>query len=324
MAVLRLLIDVVRGMLIGTVEIIPGVSGGTIALVVGVYDRLINSAGHLIRALVRGVADLVARRGGARARHHLGQVSWVVVIPVLIGMVIGVVTAAALLAPVIEANPVETRAVFFGLVLASLLVPIRMAGRWTGRSFLLAVPAAVLAFALTGLPPAGPFEPPLWLVALAAAVAVCALVLPGVSGSFLLVVVGLYAPTLAALNERDLAYIGVFGLGAILGLALFVPLLQWLLENRREIVLPIMTGLMLGSLRALWPWQAEAGGLQAPSGEILLIAALALAGVVAVLALLLLESRLVRSRVASGEDVLAVESEFEADPVPTPEQDRVD
>lgn len=305
MAALRFLVDVVRGMMIGVVEIIPGVSGGTIALVVGVYNRLITSAGHLIRGVVRGLADLFRRRGGARARHHLSQVSWSVVIPVLIGMVIGVVTAAALLAPVIEANPVGTRAVFFGLVFASLLVPIRMTGRWDARGVLLAAAAAVLAFVLTGLPPAGTVDPPLWLVALAAAVAVCALVLPGVSGSFLLVAIGLYAPTLAALNARDIPYIAVFGLGAVVGLALFIPLLQWLLEHRRRIVLPIMTGLMLGSLRALWPWQAEGGGLAAPSGDVLAVAGLALLGVVLVAALLYLESRLVRRHAASGTDVLA-------------------
>ena len=140
-------------------------------------------------------------------------------------------------------------------------------------------------------------------------IAVCALVLPGVSGSFLLLAMGLYAPTLAAVNDRDLVYLGVFALGAVLGLGSFVPLLQWLLERRRRVTLAVMTGLMLGSLRALWPWQTEDGGVLAPVAEQLpLVIALVIAGAALVVALLVAESRLVRRHVASGPDVLAESS----------------
>jgi putative membrane protein len=97
--------------------------------------------------------------------------------------------------------------------------------------------------------------------------AVCALVLPGVSGSFLLVILGLYEPTLAAVNNRDVAYLGVFVLGAIVGLALFVRVVQYLLTTFRALTLSIMTGLMAGSLRALWPWQGEERDLIAPGGD---------------------------------------------------------
>lgn len=323
MRALRFVVDVLRGALIGTAEIIPGVSGGTIALVVGVYDSLITSAGHLVRGVVGTLIALVSRGDRAPAREHLGRVSWRVVLPVLLGMATAVVVAAALLAPVVEQYPVQTRAVFAGLILASLVVPIRMAGRWGIREVLLALGAAVLAFFLTGLPAAAAFDPPLWLVGLAAAVAVCALVLPGVSGSFLLLAVGLYAPTLDAVNDRNLGYLAVFALGAVAGLSLFVPSLQWLLEHRRSVTLAIMTGLMVGSLRALWPWQSEAGALLAPTGDVLPVVALVLAGAAVVLALVVLESRLVRRKAASGEDVLAPTT-APIPVVPHQPQDRVD
>nr|WP_294178304.1 DUF368 domain-containing protein [uncultured Schumannella sp.] len=299
-------IDVIRGALIGTAEVVPGVSGGTIALIVGVYDRLIGSAAAVVRGTVSAIVDVPSGRGTARARGHFSAVSWRVILPVLAGMAVAVLVASALLAPAIDSHPVETRAVFVGLILASLVVPIRMVGRWRSREVLLAVLAAVLAFVLTGLPAAGDAEPQLWFVAVAAAIAICALVLPGVSGSFLLLAMGLYAPTLEAVNDRDLVYLGVFALGAVLGLASFAPLLQWLLERRRQVTLAIMTGLMLGSLRALWPWQTETGGVLAPEGaQLPMVIALVVAGAALVVGLLFVESRLVRRRIATGRDVLA-------------------
>jgi putative membrane protein len=157
---------------------------------------------------------------------------------------------------------------------------------------------------LLSIPAVAPVEPPLWLVLLAAAVAVCALVLPGVSGSFLLVTVGMYAPTLAAVNDRDFTYLGVFIVGAILGLSVFVSGLQWLLKHRHRITLTVMTGLMVGSLRALWPWQTEKGELLAPAGDSASAVGLFVVGLVVVAALIAGESVLVRRRRASGDDVL--------------------
>ena len=305
MKALRLLIDCVRGALIGIAEIIPGVSGGTIALIVGVYGVLIESAGHLVRGVVRGVIDGVRGRGLAAAWVHLAQVQLRVLLPVAFGMFTAVLVGARLLAPVIDAHPEETKALFAGLIVASLIVPIRMVGgRWSGREVLAAVAAGILTFGLTSIPSAPTADPNLLIVALAAAVAVCALVLPGVSGSFLLLTVGLYAPTLEALNNRDLAYIGAFILGAVVGLSLFVSGLQWLLAHKHRITLAVMTGLMVGSLRSLWPWQGETGALL-PAGDNAGTAVLMFAlGLVIVAVLIIVESVLVRRRVADGDDVL--------------------
>ncbi|MFW2513084.1 DUF368 domain-containing protein [Demequina sp. SO4-13] len=298
-------INVLRGAVIGAVEVVPGVSGGTLALVVGVYETIITSAGELVRGLVAAVAALLRRTELAPAREHFARVRWGTLIPLGVGMLTAIVLVSATLAPLIESHPIQTRALFAGLIVASLIVPARMVGRWGLREVLVALVAAVAAFYFTGLTGVERSDPSLWLVAIAASFAVCALVLPGVSGSFLLLVLGMYAPTLGAVNDRDLAYLGVFAAGAVLGLALFVTGLEWLLEHRRALTLAAMTGLMLGSLRALWPWQAEDATLQAPSGALGPVLALFAVGVAAVTALLVVEALATR-RAAAHEQAAPV------------------
>lgn len=290
----RVLLDVLRGAVIGVVEIVPGVSGGTLALVIGVYDTLITSIGEFVRGVVRAGEALVRRTGYARARAHFAQVAWGAVVPLGVGMLTAIVVASAVIAPLVEEHPVHTRALFAGLIAASLAVPIRMVGRWRAREVVLAIVAAAAGVFLTGLRGAEVSDPSLWFVAMAASLAICALVLPGVSGSFLLVVLGVYAPTLVALNERNIAYIGAFIAGAVVGLATFVSALEWLLEHRRAVTLAVMTGLMAGSLRALWPWQTE-NQLQAPGEHLGAVVGLFAVGLVAVTVLLVMERRVTRA-----------------------------
>ncbi|GAB3457768.1 DUF368 domain-containing protein [Streptomonospora sediminis] len=287
------LLNGVRGALIGTAEVIPGVSGGTIALITGVYERLITSAGHVLTGLTLAVPDLARRRGMARAGHEFRKAHWAVVFAVLIGMVLAVVIAAKLLEPVVTEYQQQSSAVFFGLVLASLWVPYSHSGRgWRPWHYLVAAVAAVAAFLLTGLPATEATPSPV-AVAGAASLAISALVLPGVSGAFTLQAFGLYEPTLTAVNDRDLGYLGTFAVGAVIGLALFVKLLQWLLEHHRKITLVVITGVMAGALRALWPWQPWADeadrSLLAPTTDVVPTLALMAAGFVLVVAILLAE-----------------------------------
>jgi putative membrane protein len=285
-------LNAIRGFLIGLAEIVPGVSGGTIALIVGVYHALIRSAASLVQVVLSGV-----RSGPAAMRGPWRQVSWSIVIPVVLGMVTGIFVGAWLLEPILENYPIHTRAVFAGLILASLWVPIRMVGSgWSWLLGLAALASATLVFVVLGLPGATlPSDSLLW-VAPAAALAVCALVLPGVSGSYLLLTLGMYQPTLSAVNDRDFAYLGVFVLGAIFGLGIFVKALQWLLANYSSITLAIMTGLMMGSLRALWPWQGDSRELLAPEGGVFVVGALALGGFILVVLLIVVERVLRRSQ----------------------------
>lgn len=297
-------VDFVRGALMGMAELVPGVSGGTVALVTGIYDELIKSANHVVqgvRALVTGPER------GERFSAELRSVNWWMVVPVLIGMVTVVFTVAGVMHDFVANTPEHARGLFFGMVAASLIVPLQMApARAKGRSpvwdWVIVVVAAVVAFVLTSFAGGQVVEnPALPIVFIAAAVAICALVIPGVSGSFFLLAVGLYAPTLQAVDDRNFAYLGVFMLGAIVGLAAFVKLLHYLLNEHRRTTLLAMAGLMLGSLRALWPWQTigaadgdGAGALLAPTEPILWPVLLAVLGAVIVLALLGAEKLLQR------------------------------
>jgi putative membrane protein len=276
------LANLVRGFLIGTAEVIPGVSGGTIALIVGIYERIIASAA----ALAGAIGDLLRLRIKS-IPSRLKGVDFRLLVPVLVGMFAAIFAGAAMLEPLLESQPEIMRGLFFGMILVSLIVPYRMAAsHWNLSDYLLGGVAAAISFGLLSLPGSEVTQPSYLIVFLAAAVAVCALVLPGVSGSFLLLVMGFYAPTIAAVNDRDPVYLGIFVLGAVFGLAIFAKGLNYLLTSRRRATLVVMTGLMLGSLRAIWPWQLEGGGLESPTSAgpaLAIVAGVAVVGLIMVL-----------------------------------------
>ena len=259
-------LNFVRGILIGTAEVIPGVSGGTIALITGIYERIINQAALAVEALLKITKPKELFKG-------LKNLDWYLLLPVLIGMFTALLLGARIIEPLLETYPIQLRALFAGLVMIGILIPFQMVrqtpkGNWKVPDFLLALVAAAFAFFLTGLPASEITNPSYLNIFLAAAIAICALVLPGVSGSFFLLSIGIYAPTIAAVNDRDIAYLATFALGAFFGLASFVILLRWLIDNKARATLVILSGLMLGSLRALWPWQDEDRNLLVPDQSI--------------------------------------------------------
>jgi putative membrane protein len=268
----------------GCAEVVPGISGGTVALVVGIYERLL--------ACLRGALDAaiaVVRRDRQAAGAAVRGLEWGLLVPLLIGMGVAVTAGAAVIPGLLDRHPEESSALFFGLILASLVFPWRM---WTHKRLhqaLVAVAAAALAFVLTGIPEREVADPAYPVVFGAAAIAICALTLPGVSGSYLLLAMGLYAPTLDAVSDRDVAYLAVFALGALAGLAAFTRVLTTLLSRHRDITVAALLGLMVGSLRALWPW-ADGATLLAPpadAGETLSVAIWAVCGIAVVVPLIL-------------------------------------
>nr|WP_240898728.1 DUF368 domain-containing protein [Kocuria sediminis] len=292
--------------MMGVVETVPGVSGGTVALVTGVYDELINSAGHVVSA---GRRLLLGPDRAAGARHHLARVEWGIVLPVALGMVAALLTVAGPVSHLVEEHPVTMRALFLGMVLASAGVPLRLAGgNLRARDAAVVAAATVLAFVLVSVPPTTVAPTPV-LVVLAAMVAVSALLLPGLSGSFLLLTLGLYQPTLRAVDELDLGYLSLFLLGAALGMVVIVKGLQWLLDRHHRVTMLAVTGLMLGALRSLWPWQLEDRALLAPEGDWWLQLLAAAAGCVVVLVLLAVDAR-TRARTGHGaqEELAGIES----------------
>ena len=246
-----------QGMLMGSADIIPGVSGGTMALIVGIYERLIDSLSSgfsLVLALVRLRGD--------EAREHATDVEWGLIIPLLAGIATAIAVASFFLPQLIETYPHQMRGLFLGLVAASIAVPWLRIGRMTWRLLLIAVAGALIAFFVVGLPllEAAP-RPGLLRVFASASVAICAMILPGVSGAFLLEVLGIYHPTTIALraaiglSPAAVVYVGVFIAGAAVGLGLFSKALDWLLDHYHDRTMAALVGLMAGSLRALWPWQ---------------------------------------------------------------------
>jgi putative membrane protein len=262
-SVIDTLLNFARGSLIGIAELIPGISGGTIALVTGVYQRVIDSAAEAVRGIV--LVLRFSKTNFAKATTHFKSISWSLLIPMLVGMVTAIFVAAGIVEPLLEQYPTATKALFAGLIAASLFVPITLSGMgWKICHYLVLLLSSVAAFAFTSIPRAADADPSFIVIMVSAAFAVCALVLPGISGSYLLLALGMYAPTLGAVNDRDFGYLGTFVLGAIVGLASFVSLLQWLLAHKLKMTMVVMTGLMIGSLRALWPWQDESGGVMLP------------------------------------------------------------
>lgn len=283
-------LNFLRGVLIGIAEVIPGVSGGTLALITGIYSRLLNNIDLLFKSL-RNISHpkIMAR--------NLKALEWKFLLPVFIGMAIALITTASFMEGLLESNPIELRAVFAGLVAAGIYIPYKMSVKvngdnWGLRDYLLALIGALAAFFLTGLPQGEVSNPGPILIFFSAAIAICALVLPGISGSFLLLTIGMYSATIGALNDRDLQYLLIFALGALLGLASFVSLLKYLLNQRARPTLVLLAGLMLGSLRALWPWQGEDRELLSPYSSELIALLLFLAGALIVAFLVKVEERL--------------------------------
>jgi putative membrane protein len=271
----RYLRHLLQGVGIGIANVIPGVSGGTMALIFGIYEEVIAAASDGVQAglsLIRG--DLRGCLDGLR------QLPWGFLAPLAVGMLATPFLGAGLLSRWLEAEPEVMRGLFFGLIVGSLPIPwLRIRDRRMFAYFLVAA-AAAMAWMLGSLPTGGLTTPSHWQVFGAAALAISAMVLPGVSGAYLLLVFGMYEVTLTALRDLDLAFIAVFGLGAAVGLAGFSVLLNWLLKHRHDATMAVLVGLMVGSLRALWPWQSAQGSPELPStgGGMELVLILGLAG----------------------------------------------
>ncbi|MDT0632420.1 DUF368 domain-containing protein [Rubrivirga litoralis] len=239
-----------QGLLMGSADIIPGVSGGTMALIVGIYKDLISAIGDGFSAVL-----LLARGRGGEALQAFRALDWGLLLPVVMGIGLAIGVGSLFIPELLVRYPVECRALFFGLVAASLIVPWRERKEQHAWHLAVAAVAAVVAFVLVGLPRSGDAaDPSVLRIAGTAAVSINAMILPGVSGAFLLEVFGLYRPTLEALRSLDVGYIATFALGAGVGLGLAAKGLSWLLDRHHDLTMAVLVGLLAGSLRALWPW----------------------------------------------------------------------
>jgi putative membrane protein len=288
----ELLVNYARGLLMGGADVVPGVSGGTVALIVGIYERLISSIRAGASALLAG-----ARLNFQRSRQRFAEVEWRLVLPLGAGIATALVVGARLIPPLLEHSREPVYALFFGLILGSVAVPLRRIGRLRAQELALIALTAVVAFVLVGLPPQEIADPPLPYVFVAAAIAICAMILPGVSGAFLLLVLGIYRVSLEAVTGLNVPYVLTFLAGAVIGLGSFARLLEWLLVHRHALTMAALTGLMIGGVRALWPWQTEERALLAPPDltSFALLAGLAFVGFAAVSLVIFIGGRRVRA-----------------------------
>ena len=241
----------------GSADIVPGVSGGTVALVLGIYDQLIRNisqgAHGLKQLLTRDVAGFV---------DTFKRIEWVWLLTLLAGIFAAVLALSSLIETLLHEQPIRMSALFFGLILGSIWVALRMLDKVDGVSIALMLGIGLTMFLLLGLRSDTEVADSAlevvtkswWVFFLAGAVAICAMILPGISGSFILVMLGMYTEVLGAVNDRDFTVLIAFMTGCVVGLALFSTLLNWLLERYHRWVLAAMIGLMLGSTRVLWPW----------------------------------------------------------------------
>lgn len=280
---------VVRGFLMGAADIVPGVSGGTVALVLGIYERLVANVRQGAAALSRLVrADL------SSFRQELVKVEWLFLLPLLAGILLAVVAAAGPISWLLDNRPRPTAGVFFGLIIGSIYVAWQLLTSRDRFRFAVMGASAIATFFVLGFRGGEIDDPTMVFFFLAGATAICAMILPGVSGSFILLMIGMYQPVLDAVHDREIGILAVFMVGATIGLALFSTLLNWLLEHHHDTMLAGLIGLMIGSLRVLWPWPdgTDSTVLGAPDSQVLLIAGL---GVAASL-LVVIVSRLASSR----------------------------
>ncbi len=262
------------------------------ALVVGLYDGLIGAISDLLSALRQAATALVKRESLKPAWRSFAAIDWPLLIPVGIGMVCFLLLALFTIAPLMESHPTQMRGLFMGMIAVSIAIPIRMMPeRFNLANAVGFGLAAVVAFVVTGLPAATISDPSLWYVLFAAAIAINALILPGVSGSYIMILMGVYGPVTEALRERDFAFVGTYLAGALLGLGTVAKALNWLLHHKRQMTLAVLAGLMVGTIRSLWPWQSESGSLQAPHDTVVVPVLLFLCGAGVIVAGLVWEAR---------------------------------
>lgn len=242
------LIILFKGMAMGAADVVPGVSGGTIAFISGIYEELLTS----ISSVNFNTLKLLKTEG---IKSAWKAVNGNFLLALMCGIFISIVSLAKLISYLLEHKPIMVWSFFFGLVLASILYVAKQITKWNFITVFVLVLGAVLAFYITTLEPlVNENSSPLFMF-LAGALAICAMILPGISGAFILVLLGAYKPVLEAIHNKDFKLIAVLGFGAIVGLLSFSKILKWLFSHYKNYTLAVLTGFILGSLNKIWPWK---------------------------------------------------------------------
>lgn len=237
-----------KGMAMGAADVVPGVSGGTIAFISGIYEELLTSISSVNFKTLK-----LLKTDGIKAAWK--AVNGNFLLALLIGIFISIVSLAKLISWLLENKPIMVWAFFFGLVLASILYIGKQITKWNGLTIFSLLLGASIAFYITTLQPLVSENSSPLFIFLAGSIAICAMILPGISGAFILVLLGAYKPVLDAIHNKDFKLITILLVGAVVGLLSFSKILKWLFNNYRNYTLAVLTGFILGSLNKIWPWK---------------------------------------------------------------------
>lgn len=235
------------GFTMGIADLIPGVSGGTVAFLSGIYEELLYSIKLLSGEVLQKFLQL-------RFKEAFKLIPFRFLVPLAFGLFTAVLSLAKAMSWLLSEYPTFVWAFFFGLVLASTYIVLKRVVKWDLSDKVLFVISAIVTYFVVGLVPV---ETPdnLLMFFLSGMIAIIAMILPGISGSFILVILGKYEQVLHAVTNRDFLTLGVFIVGAVIGLALFSRVLTWLFSKHHDVSIAILAGIMLGSLRKIWPWK---------------------------------------------------------------------
>lgn len=241
------LLLVIKGCCMGAADVVPGVSGGTIAFIAGIYEELINSIKNIDASALR----LLFR---FRWAEFWKKVNGNFLLSVVCGVGISIFSLAKLMNYLLATHPIEIWSFFFGLIIASTLLVAKEIRKWDLFTLLALAAGCVSAYTITVLTPASTPQT-WWFIMLSGAIAICAMILPGISGAFILLLLGKYTFIMAAVSELRIGIILLFATGAIIGIIGFSHFLSWLLKNYHTLTIALLTGFMLGSLNKVWPWK---------------------------------------------------------------------
>ena len=248
-----------KGMAMGAADIVPGVSGGSIALIAGIYQELLDSINsfkiHNLKLL-----------GKLEVKAFYKAVNGSFLLSLLLGILTSIFALSSLITYLMKDHPIPLWSFFTGLILVSAFLILKDIKRWHLGVVLAVLIGTVLAYWVTNLPPTTTPNA-IWFTFISGAIAICAMILPGISGSFILLIMGQYEPILQAVNDRNFLKLIVFAMGCVVGILSFSRVVSWLLRKFHSATIGLLSGFMLGSVNELWPWKVVISWRTSSSGE---------------------------------------------------------
>lgn len=236
-----------KGMAMGAADVVPGVSGGTIAFISGIYEELIGT----ISGVNLGLLKTLKKEGvGAAWKALNGNF----IVALFLGIAISIASLAKFISYLLVAQPVLLWSFFLGLVLASVFYVGKQVKKWSISSSVSLLIGALVAYFITTLPPLAQSDSNFYIF-ISGMIAICAMILPGISGSFILLILGSYQTVLGAVKDKELLTIGTFMAGCVVGLLAFSKVLKWTFAKFHDITIALLTGFLIGSLNKIWPWK---------------------------------------------------------------------